>query len=237
LWQISKAISVLSENARIYHSQPDRYPAMVEAVLRWKPGNFYEEEYRATALSYGPHNANWVEAMVRLALEDSVTGHNLGVPWLHISGGDDYHLEELVQTALIVVLQQTKDARVAGAAAFSAAEMARLRHPWHAMQTATGLLAISRWAMDKSADSWTRYYSFASSVDKMLDRPPFDPDPRLDPSSPIVTESLAKFETWLAQKRPRLEQEAAAEYSHLADLAAEIHQRIDPVGPRPGRKQ
>jgi hypothetical protein len=236
LWQVSRALLVLDQNVQRYYLQPDRYPAMVEAALRWKPANSYEQGYRATALTYGPHNATWVEAMVRLALEGSVTHSRVGWPSFRVFGGDDYHLEDLVQTALIVVLQQTKDAGMARGAALYSAEMTNQRNPGHAMPTATGVLAISRWATDKKLDAWTRYDSFASSVCRIAHKPPFVPYPQLNPNSPIVAWSLAGFETWLAQERPRLEQEAAREYSQLADLAAEIHQRISPVGPRSDRK-
>ena len=126
---------------------------------------------------------------------------------------------------------------MAEGAALSAAELTNRRSPGHAIATATGALAISRWATDKTLDPWTRYYSFASSVCSIVRKPPFAPNLQLDPNSPIVTWLLAKFETWLAQERPRLEQEAASENSHLAELAAEIHQSINPVGPRSGRKQ
>ena len=86
--------------------------------------------------------------------------------------------------------------------------------------------------MDQELDGWTRYYCFASPICKMLDEPPFEPNPQLDPGSPQVGQSLAKFAAWFTRERPRLEREAGMEREKLTAFAVELHQRINFVGDR-----
>jgi len=77
---------------------------------------------------------------------------------------------------------------------------------------ASCVLAAARLALDPSTgDDWTRLYSFAFPVCSTVDDPPFQPDPRMDPRSPLVAQRLRQFSEWFIRAEPDLQAQAARE--------------------------
>jgi hypothetical protein len=77
-------------------------------------------------------------------------------------GGDSLHLEELMHVAHIAILRQTSNPEVATESSFQLAEMAKRRpdmsaFAWKRLQTATSILAITRWAMNRDLAVHSRY--------------------------------------------------------------------------------
>ena len=233
-WQMKRALAILNEKVSGYYADPDRYPLLVEAAWRWQPANWIEASTRARALlEPGPRNALWLQMIVKLALEDpdptvasSVSRH------LSVWGKDSYHFEELVHTAQIVILQKTQREPVAALTSYWTARLARKEYNSYSSQlrplrTATAILAMGRWAMDRNLDPWNRYYSYADPICKTVDNPPFQPGLINDSKNPGLATSLMAFEEWFTKQRSSLQQEAAAERSHLQSLASELSLRIE----------
>jgi hypothetical protein len=95
------------------------------------------------------------------------------------------------------------------------------------LKTATAILAIGRWATDKSLNPWNRYYSFIQPICRMVDDAPCPPDQLRDPSDPRLDERSKIFETWFEERKPALERQAAAELPHLRSLAKELSTDIE----------
>lgn len=78
------------------------------------------------------------------------------------------------------------------------------------------IIEASRLALDpKSADAWTRLYTYAFSVIEALDDTPFAVERNLSPESPRVAELLSEFGRWFASHRAGLEQLAREQRPEL----------------------
>lgn len=234
LWQMQHAFSLLMPGVRKYFAEPTRYRAMAQAAWNWQPGDFDESHERLEALRTGPRNKDWVEFVVRLAL-DRERGDASVLLDLYVWGNDSYHFEELVHAAQLVILQQTTRETVAFNAAYQAEEMtttnfASFSSVLKPIRSAAATLAIARWATNPAVMEKNRY-GFASNVCRMVDDPPFRPNPAIMNSATAyaaeMISGLAAFDRWLAGARPRLERQAEAERAHWNALAAEFGRRID----------
>jgi hypothetical protein len=235
LWQMRRAFDLLMPGVRKYFAAPDRYRAMAEAAWNWQPSDSYESHERLEALRTGPRNKDWVEIVVRLALDRQVGNASVLLD-LYVWGNDPYHFEELVHAAQIAILQQTNRQPVAFDAAYQAERMATTKYASFSsvlkpIRTATATLAIAYWATNPRVKERDRY-GFASKVCRMVDDPPFRPNPAIENSATgeFATEmisSLAAFEVWLGGARARLERQAETERARWNAIAAEFGQRID----------
>jgi hypothetical protein len=237
LWQMKQALAVLAAAVRAHYAQPHLYDRMAEIAWNWQPADFYERRVRYEALKTGPRNAAWVQMMVRLALDDRPTfsDSSLALHDLYVWGADSYHLQELVHTAYIVILRDTRQPDVARNAAYQSARMWLTRYGSFSkqlkpMRSATAVLAIARWAMDRSIETSTRYSALAGAICTIVDNPPYVPDPALVRSTEAIRSNEAKFnaalsafESWFVTERPRLEREAASERGRFEALARELN--------------
>jgi hypothetical protein len=226
---MSRALPILKKQVDIYYSQPDRYPALAAAAWEWRTSDFYEARIRSWALLEGPRDAEWVGRAVRVALEESDAG---AAGDLYVWGSDSFHLEELVNTGLIVILQRTHKKEVAVAAAERIQRMTTdqvvdpgLSPERRPFKTATGILAISRLALDPNMLSTWRVV-LAGYVCKMVDNPPFQPNGQLSYSDTETASDLAEFDKWISTQRECLERDSARERQHLSSLAAEFHENV-----------
>ena len=176
-----------------------------------------------------------LETILKLALNNDnyYVAYSAGVDYLYAWGRDSYHFEELAHVAQIAILQKTQWENVAGQTAFVTASLAR-DNGYSAsaphvkpLKTATAVLAIGRWAVDKRLSSWTRYYSFVGPICRIVDDAPFPPDQLRDPKDPQLDEKLKIFEAWFEKKKPALEQQAEAELPLLRSLAKELSTDIE----------
>ncbi len=112
--------------------------------------------------------------------------------------------------------------------------MRNLRKPWGderelplQPEPATAILAASELALDPLRDKvwgeWSKYAGFACNVCDAADDPPFKPDDRLDPKSPLVDQRLKLFRKWFKANRARLS--AASEKEQPALDAARAYLR------------
>jgi hypothetical protein len=211
-------------SAQKFYSKPDRYPELVEAGLRWQPENFYEQRIRLRSVTNGPRNRDWVEAMIRLALQ----GGN-GIGNLDVYAGYSPHLKDLAHTAQIVILRRTTDPKVALAAAVGVAFLARkvvsLPLEVQYSPSATSILAIAGWATNQELEGSTRRL-FAGELCKSLGKPDCEGTVRPASSNSEEGQSLARFDSWFEERRTALEKEAATEGPKFRDLAAELHQTL-----------
>ncbi len=234
LWQMKRALEVLNEKVGAYYAAPDRYPLLVEAAWRWRPSNWNESSVRSHALlDQGPRNALWLQMIVKLALEDSDVNVASSVSrHLSVHGNDSYYFEELVHVAQIVILQKTQREPVAAQTAYFIETLFRKRYISFSSQlkplrTATAILAMGRWGMDRNLTPWNRYYSYVNPICKIVDDPPLQPDHISDPKSPELAKSLITFDEWFTKQQSVLQREAAAERPHLQSLARELSEEID----------
>jgi hypothetical protein len=234
LWQTQRAVTLLNGEVNRYYGDPARYPLLVEAAWQWQPATYYEANTRFHALlDWAPYNVLRLQTILKLALPPLDT-FNLAyaVPThLYLTIAANYHFEELEHVAQIVILQKTQDQRVAAETAFVTAQLANLKENIYAPQlkplhTATAILAIGRWAMDRDLPLWDRFASFAEPICKIVDDPPFQPGQIRDPHDPEVAKRLLAFEHWFALRRSSLELQAASEKPHLQSLAEELSQKI-----------
>jgi hypothetical protein len=191
---------------------------------------------RSQALTEGaPHDPLLLETILKLALNNDNynVAYSAGVDYLYAWGQDSYHFEELAHVAQIAILQKTQWENVAAQTAFVTASLARdtgySANTPHIkpLKTATAVLAIGRWAVDKKLNSWNRYYSFVVPICRIVDDAPFPPDQLRDPKDPQLDEKLRIFEAWFEKKKPALEQQAEAELPHLRSLAKELSTDIE----------
>ena len=224
LWQVQRAVAILEQHAHKIFAQADRYPEMAEVALSWRTEDFYERKVRLSSIVNGARNAGWIEAMMRLALLDGDGAADVYVYAVH-----GRHLQDLVHAAQVVILQQTKDKKIAAGVADRVAEMSReldsLPREAQPRPTAISILEIARWAADQGLEMSTRY-SFAAQVCKAVGDPTCQSALRSDGPSSDKAPSLAKFEVWFARARIVLDERAAAEKPKLVQLAAELHQRL-----------
>jgi len=203
----------------------------VEWKLEWS-----RISIRSQALTEGaPHDPLLLETILKLALNNDnyYVAYSARVDDLYAWGQDSYHFEELAHVAQIAILQKTQWDNVAAQTAFVTASLARdngysasVPHV-KPLKTATAVLAIGRWAVDKKLSSWNRYYSFVNPVCRIADDPPFPPDQLRDPKDPQVDEKLKIFEAWFEKKKPALKQQAEAELPRLRSLAKELSTDIE----------
>ena len=235
LWQMRRAFSILMPGVRKHFAEPSRYVVMAETAWSWQPTDHHESHERVEALRTGPRNAEWVNILVRLVLERPPTGDSSVVRDLYVHGNDAYHLEELVHAAQIIILQRTDRWDVAFNAAYQAGHMTTANYASFSkvlkpIRTATAALAIARWATNADVKERDRY-GFATYVCRMVDDPPFTPNPAIMNSMTAfateVTSSLAAFDAWFANARPRLQQQAEGERARLNALAAELGRQIE----------
>jgi hypothetical protein len=250
LWQMEKALSILFDKTNIYYGDT-RYPARVKAAWDWpipvstyRPGeidrNFELLEWkkidiRSRALTESaPHDILLFQTILKLALNND----NYYVAyWAHVddlsSWGPDHHLEEMAQAAQIITLQKTRWENVAAQTAFVGASLVRRRSDpadvpqVKLLKSATAILAIGRWAMDKSLNPWNRYYSFVDPICRIVDDAPFPPDQLREPNDPRLDERLKTFEAWFEEKKPALERQAATERPQLQSLEKELSTDIE----------
>jgi hypothetical protein len=232
-WQMARALAALETKVEIYYGDPIRYPLLVDAAWGWQPGNWQGASVRSRALlGREPRNALRLKTIVRLALDDPDPNVNSGVPTdLNVWGTDSYQFEELTHVAQIVILQKTQKEPVAASTAYSIGSLARLRDnsccpQLKPLRTATAILAMGKWAMDRNLSAWDRYASFVDPIYKAVATPPFQPGTIRDPRSPELAKSLMAFEEWFKSQRSSLEQQAAEERPHLQSLASELSQQI-----------
>ncbi|HKD59182.1 MAG TPA: hypothetical protein VKB47_01915 [Terracidiphilus sp.] len=250
LWQMERALSMLFDKTNMYYGDI-RYPARVKAAWEWpiaasecRPegvacdltrSEWNKISIRSRALTESaPHDILLFQTILKLALNNSnyYIAYSAHVDDLW-SWGPDHHLEELAQAAQIIILQKTRWEDVAAQTAFKAALSAQYNgDPMSAphaklVKTATAILAVGRWAMDKSRSPWNRYYGFVLPICKMADDAPCLSDQLRDPNDPRLDERLKSFEAWFARKKPALEKQAEAELPHLRSLAKELSTAID----------
>jgi hypothetical protein len=227
LWQMERALSILFTKANLYYGDTSRYPVRVKAAWDWpipiptyRPGEVLQSfnpvewekiRIRSQALTEAaPHDPLLLQTIVKLALNNDkyYVAYSARVDDLYAWGQDSYHFEELAHVAQIAVLQKTKWANVASRTAFVAAQLASYNRDSvnvpHVMslKTATAILAIGRWATDKSLNPWNRYYSFIQPICRMGDDAPCPPDQLRDPSDPRLDERSKIFETWFEERKP-----------------------------------
>jgi hypothetical protein len=101
------------------------------------------------------------------------------------------------------------------------------------LRSTTAVLAIARWAVDDRVPQRERYLYLAGAISQMVPDPPFvlnhtffSMRSELVDQSPEVASAMAAFGTWLTDRRPRLEQEAAAERRRWNAIAAEIGRTV-----------
>ena len=191
---------------------------------------------RSQALTEGaPHNPLLLETILKLALNNDnyYVAYSAGVNYLYAWGQDSYHFEELAHVTQIAILQKTQWDNVAAQTAFVTASLARDRgysagapHV-KPLKTATAVMAIGRWAVDKRLSLWNRYYSFVNPICRIVDDPPFPPDQLRDPKDSQLDEKLTIFEAWFEKKKPALERQAETELPHLRSLAKELSTDIE----------
>ena len=235
LWQMKRALTVLSEKVATYYESPDRYPLLVEASLRGQPANWREAGSRSRLfLTRGPHSVLWLQMIVRLALEDSdvniavnSSGRLYTCTW-----DSDYHFKKLAHAALVVILQKTQREEVAAQAAGLMEHLARedyISFSLHLrpIMTSRTILDMGRWALDPSLNSLRRYDDFVTPICKTVDNPPFQPVRINDPKDPELVKSMKAFEEWFTKQRGALKKEAAGERPHLQSLASELSLQIE----------
>jgi hypothetical protein len=234
-WQMQQVLPVLLRSMGSYYSShPDRYPLLSEAAWKWHPHNFEEASVRSDVLLRGPRNAALVENIVRLALDDKFPDKAAGAAAdLYVYGNDDSHFEELVHAAQIIILQRAKAERVVSEAAFWTRRLATDKYGSYGagqlknIRSATAILALSRWALDRHVNSWTRYISYAGEICSMVADPPYHPEQNMHGKENELAAALSDFEFWFAKQKERLEKEAAAEHDHWSAVAAELHFAIE----------
>jgi hypothetical protein len=238
LWQMGRAMSVLSNKVIEYYGDPQRYPLLVQAAMQWNPVSskeasvWRESSLRAQAVMsyFAPRNPLFLQTAVKLALgtgNDWSSSVATSIPQ-HLYPYDcDYHFEELLHVAQIVILQKTRDGRVAAETAYWVEQLAHEKYNSYspqikALSTATGILAMSRWATDQSLSPWDRYYGFVLPICSASANCPFQFPQQIDPESPEVAKSLNMFDEWFAKQRGSLEKQAAEELPHQQSLASEL---------------
>jgi hypothetical protein len=247
LWQMKEALPILFTRLNRYYGDPSRYPMLVKAAWNWsiavpaqpsadeKRTEWCQLHIRRQALTdWAPHDPLFLATIVKLALnnDDHLVAESAPVQDLNAWGGDSYHYEELAHAAQIAILQKTKWDDIAALAAFDTTQLARYR-PYSdtphlaPLQTSTAILAIGRWAMDKSLNPWNRYSSFVGPICKMMNNPPFPPDRIREPNDPKLDETLKTFDAWFEKERPALKKAADAELPHLQSLATELKTNIE----------
>jgi len=251
LWQMERALSTLFDRTNNYYGDPGIYPARVRAAWAWpiptstdRAGgigrNSDMEVWNRTSIrtraltEIAPHDTLLLQTILKLALssENQYVAYSAPVHDLYAWGDDSFHYEELAHVAQIVILQRTRREEVAAQAAFVAASLAQYKVISGAprvrpLKTATGALAIGRWAMSESLNPWNRYYSFVEPICRMVDDPPCPVDQLRDPNDPRLDKSLKTFEAWFEKEKPKLESEAEAERPHLESLAKELQIDIE----------
>lgn len=251
LWQMQKALSILFDKTNLYY-RGNRYPARVKAawelpiaasthpageiVRDSKQIDWNKIAIRSRALTdAAPHGVLLLQTILKLAInnENYYVAYSSRVDDLYAWGQDSYHYEELAHVAQIAVLQQTQWEDVAARTAFLMASFAQKQgDPVYVpnlkpLKTATGILAIGRWAMDNSLNPWNRYSSFVQPICRIVNNAPCAPDQLRDPNDPRLDERLKTFEAWFEMKKPALEQQAEAERSHLRSLANVLQTDIE----------
>lgn len=242
LWQMQRALRALTSSLEERYRQPARYPAMAAIAWSWQPADPYEAAQRARVLVAAPRNADMVSTIIRFSLDDqnqrySSTGHN-AILDLYVCCDDDNHLAWLVHVAQIVILQQTADAHIAANAAYQAVRSATLKPHSGArfgpVRSATGMLALSRWALDSRLEPSMRYFYFAGAIAEMAGNPPYRRNQAFVGStaatsahSTEIAEALASFDRWWPTQLEQLQREAAAESQRLNELAAEVGRSIE----------
>jgi hypothetical protein len=205
-------------------------------VPNLEPGDWHKINLRSRALTeWAPHEPLLLQTIVKLASNNDnyYVAYSSHVDNLWPWGKDNYHYEELVHAAQIAILQKTKSDNVAMRTAFVTAKLAlvkpdRWSEPFiQPLKTATAILAIGRWATDKSLSPWNRYYSFVGPICRIVDDPPIPPDQIRDPADPRLAEKLKIFDAWFESKKPALERQAAAERPRLQSLAKELSTDIE----------
>ncbi len=84
----------------------DHYSAMVEVAFRWHPTDFYAHRVRASSIEFGPHNAAWIDAQIRLLFEtEDDPGAGSSAINIYAGDGDSDHMLALVSTAFILILR------------------------------------------------------------------------------------------------------------------------------------
>jgi hypothetical protein len=246
LWQMEQALSMLFTKVNRYYGDPSRYPLLVKEAWDWPASvpsqpsadpstEWLRLDIRRQALTdWAPHNPLLLTTILKLALnnDNHLVAESAPVHELYASGRDSYHYEELAHAAQIAILQKTKWDDVAAQAAFQTTQLARDRHNSYTpqlapLQTSTAIVAIGRWAMDKSLNPWNRYYSFVRPLCQMMNNPPFPPDLIREPNDPKLGETLKIFEAWFEKEKPALKNAADAELPHLQLLAAELQTNIE----------
>jgi hypothetical protein len=242
LWQMQRALRILFDRTNAYYGDI-RYPARVRAAWAWpiSPSAYQNRNdsdanqiewnlvnIRSRALTEGaPHDILLFETILKLALnnERDYVAYTTPVGDL-VSWGPDHHLEELAQAAQIIILQKTRWENVAAQTASTASQAAQYKGDTmpHAklVKTATAVLAIGRWAMDRNLNPWNRYYSFVQPICKIVEDSPCSSELLRDPNDPRLAQELSAFESWFAKKQPTLELQAEKERPHFRSLANEL---------------
>jgi hypothetical protein len=235
VWQLSQALPILMRSVEVRYSAPELYPRLVETAFAWQPSNDFEKRTRAAALAVGPKNALWAETVVRLILTEPLAyglTNDLGDFTYYVP----YHTEELLYAANMVLLAKTANEQVAALVAFKLERFRKARAgagfgglpvTVKDLKTATAILEVSRWATNPALNLYSRYYSFALPVCKMVDPAPFDCSKTLDPQSPELIGIMNKFEQWLATQREPLLKKAEVERPWLDSLLQELHLSIE----------
>jgi hypothetical protein len=251
LWQMERTLSILFTKTNIYYGDAIRYPARVKAAWDWPiPASNYHPgeidrnfelvgwnkiEIRSRALTEGaPHDVLFLQTILKLALNNDnyYVAYSSHVGDLYAWGQDSYHYEELAHIAQIAILQKTRWQNVAAQTAFVMASLAQQKgdpanvSALKPLKTATGILAIGRWAINKSINPWDRYYSFDQPICRMVNDAPCPPDQLRDPKDPRLDERLKNFEAWFENKKPDLEHQAESERPYLGSIAKELQTAI-----------
>lgn len=95
------------------------------------------------------------------------------------------------------------------------------------LKTATGILAIGQWAMDKSLNPWNRYYSFVEPICRIVDDASCPSAQLREPSDPRLGNNLKMFEAWFERKKTELKKQAESERPHVDSLAKELQIEIE----------
>lgn len=252
IWQMNRALDILFTRTNLYYGDPSRYPERVKAAWDWQieipkyskgeavpklsPAQWGRISLRTRALTESaPHDVLFLQTILKLALNDDgyADANSMPVNDLRAWGKDSFHYEELIHAAQIVILQRTSLERVAAQTAFLAQQLANYkRNPRYVphvvpLQTATAVLAIGRWATDKSVVPWSRYFEFAAPICRIMSDPPISTDQLQHRKEAEVEAALQTFDAWFEEKKPELEKQAEAERAHLQELADELGTKIE----------
>jgi hypothetical protein len=225
-WQLQRALDVLDRGVKAYYADPTRNAALLRAMETWQPADPYEVAYRFEALLTGPRDIALLQRLIRATLAYPTAPHAPILRVLTASTTDTAGYLERLHVAQLVLLAQTQNSALVSDLATSVLRLASPSSVNQAelkpVRTATSFLAIARWVQRPDLSPETRN-ALAKKVKPLVDRFPLVWDANVPQNDKEILQILATFDTWLASHRANLDDEAAAERSHLEELLAELN--------------